>query len=180
MTKGTFVARALRAISLGALISLLIAVSAWTAGAASAEATNDSDVTMDRDFSFVEFDPCPGAADLVLLEGHNHIVIHMTTDSNLGVHTMTITMDAHGKGVGLDEFLLPIPDVTYSVMDTQKATVNVPSGASSEATTDLYLRVVRNQETLLPDDFFWHVLVHATVVRDLPVVTFEKGEPKCA
>ncbi|MFL6011856.1 MAG: hypothetical protein ACJ734_08740 [Gaiellaceae bacterium] len=135
---------------------------------------------MDRDFSEIVFDPCPGGDGLILLEGHNHTVMHMTTDSNLGIHTMTITVDVHGKGIGLDAFLLPIPDVTYSVMDVQNVTANVPSGSSSEATTDLYYRAVRNQETLLPDDFFMHELIHATVVNGFPVVTFDKGAPKCA
>lgn len=145
------------------------------------EATNETVVEMDRDFSEIAFDPCPGAGvGLILLEGHNHTVLHMTTDSNLGIHTMTITVDVHGKGVGLDAFGDPIPDVTYSVMDTQTVSVNLPSGSSSEATTDLYYRAVRNQETLLPDDFFMHELVHTTVVRGVPVVDFTKGAPKCA
>jgi hypothetical protein len=138
---------------------------------------------MDRDFSMIEFDPCPGAGGgLILLEGHNHTLVHMTTDSNLGLHIVTITIDVHGKGVGLDGFLTPLPDVTYTVADTQKVTVNIPSGSSTESTSDLYYRAVRNQETLLPDDFFLHELVHTTVVRGVPVVSFAKGDPagKCA
>jgi hypothetical protein len=165
----------------GVALAIVLALGIPATGAA--EATNETTVEMDRDFSDIVGDPCPGAGvGLILLEGHNHTVVHMTTDSNLGTHTMTITVDIHGKGVGLDEFLTPLPDVTYSVMDTQTVSVNIPSGSSTEATTDLYYRAVRNEETLLPDDFFMHELVHATVVRGLPVVSFTKGDPagKCA
>jgi hypothetical protein len=116
--------------------------------------------------------PCTGVP--VTLTGQNHILIHMTVDSNLGIHEVDEEIDFHATGVNLAD------GGTYSVYEQQWQSGNL-NGTTSEFRADFPLRVTRQGETSplpTPDDFIQIDHMHTTVSSS-GVSVSEQFEPKC-
>jgi hypothetical protein len=169
--------------ALAACSTAVAIVSAAAPATALAGTTTSTEPVTEADTDVLEllFDPCPGGAGVpVTITGHQHVTIHDSVDSASGVHFFALDILFSGTGTAPDP-LNPTHTITWVFDDHQSVSSSVPGPPNtSTTTTDLTYHAYRQGETILPDDFLMHEIIHSTVSNaGLLVVTFDKGPATC-
>jgi hypothetical protein len=140
-------------------------------------------VVVDRDFAFIESNPCL-AGELVSLTGRQTTTVYGRFDNAGGLH-LTLRFITKGKGLAVASPLQPAKEYVFNSESVFE--MNAPSNGTTEETTVLNHILIRKSEAdgtgdLLfgtGEDFMLKQTVHVTTLNGVPMPTITNGHTKC-